>query len=102
MNNEKVMRSSGHFRPDEGMIRRVMQRSVPSRKATRNYDNGPLPDCKGNYVKNGIEDASSLAMVYAPIQKWNNLYDIETGISRGTIFKELDKPFLPICGNGGC
>ena len=39
-----------------------------------------------------------LASVYAPLQKWQNLYDNETGLSRGTIFKELEKPFL---GAGG-
>lgn len=35
-----------------------------------------------------------LAMVYSPCQKWRDLYDPETGFSRGTIFKELDLPFL--------
>lgn len=39
-----------------------------------------------------------LASVYAPMQEWQNLYDNETGLSRGTIFKELEKPFL---GAGG-
>lgn len=35
-----------------------------------------------------------LAMVYTPCQKWRNLYDPETGFSKGTIFKELDLPFM--------
>ena len=35
-----------------------------------------------------------LAMVYSPIQEWRELYDNEMGLSRGTIFKELDLPFL--------
>ena len=39
-----------------------------------------------------------LASVYAPLQEWQNLYDNETGLARGTIFKELEKPFL---GAGG-
>ena len=35
-----------------------------------------------------------LAMVYAPRQEWQALYDNEVGHERGTIFKELDFPFL--------
>ena len=34
-----------------------------------------------------------LAMVYSPVQHWQGLYDGEMGLSRGTIFKELDLPF---------
>jgi hypothetical protein len=44
-----------------------------------------------------------LASVFAPLQCWRNLYDLETGLSRGTIFKELDLPF--VCGDrkgGNC
>lgn len=45
-----------------------------------------------------------LASVYAPLQEWKNVYETELGFSRGTIFKELDLPFL--CGEkqsgGGC
>ena len=37
--------------------------------------------------------ARPLAMVYAPVQEWRELYDNETGHARGTIFKELDFPF---------
>ena len=50
----------------------------------------------------GLEDYP-LASVYAPLQSWRNLYDAEAGLSRGTIFKELDLPFL--CGErkgGNC
>ena len=37
-----------------------------------------------------------LASVYAPLQNFVELYDCETGFSRGTIFAELDLPF--VCG----
>lgn len=50
----------------------------------------------------GLDDYP-LASVFAPLQCWRNLYDAETGLSRGTIFKELDLPFL--CGErkgGNC
>ena len=39
-----------------------------------------------------------LAMAYVPWQTWRDIYDAEKGFHYGTIFKELDKPFL---GKGG-
>ena len=40
-----------------------------------------------------------LAMAYVPMQRWRALYDPDDGFSHGTIFMELDKPFL---GKAGC
>lgn len=40
----------------------------------------------------------SLAMAYVPWQTWRDLYDAEKGFHCGTIFKELNLPFL---GKGG-
>ena len=42
--------------------------------------------------ENGIE-GRSLAMVYAPVQCFHELYDMQTGLNRGTVFRELDLPF---------
>lgn len=39
-----------------------------------------------------------LAMAYVPWQTWRDLYDIEKGFRCGTIFQELNLPFL---GKGG-
>lgn len=36
----------------------------------------------------------SLAMAYVPYQQWRELYEKTVGFQRGTIFKELDKPFI--------
>jgi hypothetical protein len=33
-------------------------------------------------------------MAYVEMQKWQMLYEGELGLSRGTIFEQLDKPFL--------
>ncbi len=45
----------------------------------------------------------SLAMVYSPVQQWQNLHCLEEGFKAGTIFKELDKPFYgPKCMGGKC
>ena len=35
-----------------------------------------------------------LAMCYVPMQRWNTTYSLEKGLERGTIFPELDLPFL--------
>ena len=35
----------------------------------------------------------SLAMVYSPCQEFDGLYTPEVGLSHGTVFMELDKPF---------
>jgi len=40
-------------------------------------------------------DNLPLAMAYVPMQRFENLYDSEHGLCRGTIFADLDKPF---CG----
>lgn len=40
------------------------------------------------------EQCPALAMAYVPCQKWQNIYAPEVGFNRGTIFADLDKPFL--------
>lgn len=39
-----------------------------------------------------------IAMAYVPWQKWRDLYEPCQALGHGTIFSELDKPFL---GKGG-
>lgn len=36
----------------------------------------------------------SLAMSYVPFQRFENLYDDEKALSRGTLFASLDLPFV--------
>lgn len=64
-------------------------------------------------VKSGCDTMSSmdrcldklpLAMSYVPMQKWRNIYDTATALKAGTIFQELDLPFLGagnMCGGRG-
>lgn len=35
-----------------------------------------------------------LAMAYVPWQQWKTPYDAARGLGRGTIFQELDLPFM--------
>jgi len=39
-----------------------------------------------------------VAMAYVPFQQWGETYEPAKGLERGTIFPDLDKPFL--CGRG--
>ena len=64
------------------------------------FSDESLRMCLGGLVEptdtenEGHSAARPLAMVYAPKQCWQSLYDNEVGHERGTIFKELDFPFL--------
>ena len=58
----------------------------------------PVVCTADNYQKDGFADMP-LAMAYVPWQRWQNIYDAEKGFCRGTIFQELDLPFM---GIGGC
>lgn len=44
-------------------------------------------------------DRCPLAMAYVPMQRWYNTYEPAVALQRGTIFPELDLPFL---GGGAC
>lgn len=35
-----------------------------------------------------------LTMAYVPMQRFTQVYDMEKGLCAGTIFPDLDKPFL--------
>ena len=42
----------------------------------------------------GKNENWALAMAYVPWQEWGALYDEEQALCRGTLFPDLDKPFL--------
>jgi hypothetical protein len=60
--------------------------------------NGNLTRCDGSTAQHGGNTcpttlhAPAIAMVYAPMQCWKNLFDPATGLSHGTIFQELVLP----------
>jgi len=47
-----------------------------------------------NCNMNSCIDNMPLAMAYVPMQKWKNVYNNDVALKRGTIFPELDLPFL--------
>ena len=40
------------------------------------------------------EGEKSLAMFYSPYQSFDSLFDYSSALCKGTIFRDLDKPFL--------
>lgn len=42
-----------------------------------------------------------LAMVQAPVQPWETLYDPEKALREGTVFPSLDQPFYAAEKGGG-
>lgn len=64
-----------------------------------NYRSNAMP--YNNYRQMQRRDTwsdMSLGMAYVPWQTWRDIYDAEKGFSQGTIFQELNMPFL---GKGG-
>ena len=47
-------------------------------------------DCSNYFISLG----APLAAVYSPIQVWKDIYNEAQALSRGTLFAELDKPFM--------
>lgn len=79
--------------------RETLNESLMRRALNNNPPSAPHSDARKSW---GLEEYP-LASVYAPLQAWRNLYDHDTGFSKGTIFKDLDLPFL--CGErtgGNC
>lgn len=45
-------------------------------------------------VQDCPDNMPALGMTYSPWQQWTSVYEADVGFCRGTIFPELDKPFL--------
>lgn len=52
----------------------------------------------GYYSRSGC-DWQVVAMAYVPVQELDTVYEPDAGFCRGTLFPELDKPFMMA---GGC
>ncbi len=54
-------------------------------------------NCNSNSGSSCMNDPLSdlpVAMAYVPWQTWKDLYEIDKALEVGTIFEELNKPFL--------
>ena len=63
------------------------------------YQNREINRQKPCDVKDKLRKEFPVAMAYVPWQRYLEPYPVCKGFIRGTIFEELDKPFL---GKGGC
>ena len=92
---KKIERSFGmqnyYQRP---AFRQPYQNRENSREATREINRQKPCD-----VKDKLRKEFPVAMAYVPWQRYPEPYPVCKGFIRGTIFEELDKPFL---GKGGC
>lgn len=71
---------------DSGLIEKII-RNDSMGKASETSANCPEPD--------GVfPPEMPVGMCYVPMQKWGKPYDVIVGLNRGTIFPELDKPFI--------
>lgn len=53
-----------------------------------------MPMCNPPAMPYENIDQFPVAMAYVPWQQWQQVYSVETAINRGTIFPDLDKPFI--------
>ncbi|MDE6313189.1 MAG: spore coat associated protein CotJA [Lachnospiraceae bacterium] len=44
--------------------------------------------------REGFPDHFPVGMTYVPWQTWNQIYDFDKALQQGTLFPELDKPFI--------
>lgn len=49
-----------------------------------------------------LGDSFPLAMAYVRIQELDKIYEPELAIVRGTLYPDLDKPFMGKTVTGGC
>ena len=81
------------FDPDEfGLTRYLKTNSSVTEKADKT--DGENSWQKRNDFSNTKLDDLPLTMVYIPMQKLKEKYNEEKALCAGTLFPELDKPFL--------
>ena len=83
----------GSQRSDYEQFARFLSGKQQERELARRSD---CEECE-NHTGNG----RPIAMVYCEWQEWKNLYDVELGLSNGTIFEELNLPLLKTGCTGG-
>jgi len=76
----------------EALLRTLIDGRAPERSARQS---SPSCDSDGKDTQRTWGLASHpLASVYAPMQEFRDLYDLDTALKQGTIFTELDLPFM--------
>ncbi len=71
---------------DSGIIEKIIKNDMRS-TADVSCMNCPQPE--GRFPKE-----MPVGMFYVPMQSWGDLYDPDAALCRGTLFQDLDKPFI--------
>lgn len=66
-------------------INDIVMNSLPS-------ESTPTTECQ--QPQTPLPKEMPIGMLYVPFQEWRKVYDPMVGFERGTIFEELDKPFI--------
>ena len=87
-----VNRTAGEWEdtPEDGMMHILGDEAIAPILENGGRVNG---SCGGDTVLAGYP----LAMVYAPDQTWENVYDDDAALQNGTLFAGLYLPFCPGC-----
>lgn len=106
-------------RISEDMLRRMLggealgnqgSRQMPDSRTEHINCRGERENGSGGCGKGERENTNGLsgyplASVYAPLQHFRKLYDLDTALIKGTVFSELDLPFMGASvsnDKGGC
>lgn len=57
-----------------------------------NSSDKPSLDCE--QPKTVLPREMPIGMLYVPYQQWRRVYEPAVGFERGTVYEELDKPFI--------
>ena len=91
-NRSAYYRNANHYsRSDDSCCEKERRYSEDSCRCEKEHHH-KCRECSVRETIKGLSDMP-LAMAYVPWQCWDKIYDADKGFCRGTIFKELDKPF---------
>lgn len=65
------------------------RQTMASAPVSRNRNIEGCPGANSDFL-----EGTTPAMAYVPWQQWREIYEPCMGFAHGTIFRELDKPFL--------
>lgn len=107
MTNGRMMNNRMPYRPEQsGMMPgcdamsndRMPCNRMSGNRINNNRVSGSRMCSNGCDVGTAPVDEMGPGMSYVPWQQWNEVYDLERAFNCGTIFPELNKPFV---GRGG-
>ena len=65
-----------------------------------NAENIVIPENSDSNNISAFPEQTPLGMAYVPFQQWGTLYDSREGFHKGTLFPDLDFPFMRGGGQG--